>query len=118
MHKDIKILNLLVDKDGILKIMDCSLASFFDLEHKDPMSRIVVMYLAATYNDVGIDLLSAWCILAELLARKSHYGGLLPLSPLSHAFHRTTPTLHARAMPSCPVKITTTAIFNRNAQQI
>ena len=71
MHKDIKILNLSVDKDGILKIMDCGLASFFDLEHKDPMSRIVVMYLAATYNDVGIDLLSAWCILAELLARKA-----------------------------------------------
>lgn len=76
LHRDIKGSNLLIDNDGILKIADFGLASFYDPDRKQPMtSRVVTLWyrppellLGATYYGVGVDLWSAGCILAELLA--------------------------------------------------
>ncbi|KVI06162.1 Protein kinase, ATP binding site-containing protein [Cynara cardunculus var. scolymus] len=78
LHRDIKGSNLLIDNDGILKIADFGLASLYDPQHKQPMtSRVVTLWyrppellLGATYYGVGVDLWSAGCILAELLAGK------------------------------------------------
>lgn len=78
LHRDIKGSNLLIDNDGILKIADFGLASTFDPDHKRPMtSRVVTLWyrppellLGATDYGVGVDLWSAGCILAELLAGK------------------------------------------------
>ncbi|KAI5566572.1 hypothetical protein BDE02_13G029600 [Populus trichocarpa] len=78
LHRDIKGSNLLIDNEGILRIADFGLASFFDPNHKLPMtSRVVTLWyrppellLGATDYGVGIDLWSAGCILAELLAGK------------------------------------------------
>lgn len=78
LHRDIKCSNLLIDNEGILKIADFGLASFFDPESKKPMtSRVVTLWyrppellLGATYYGVGVDLWSAGCILAELLSGK------------------------------------------------
>lgn len=78
LHRDIKGSNLLIDNDGILKIADFGLASTFDPNHKRPMtSRVVTLWyrppellLGATDYGVGVDLWSAGCILAELLAGK------------------------------------------------
>ncbi|XP_050223855.1 probable serine/threonine-protein kinase At1g54610 [Mercurialis annua] len=78
LHRDIKGSNLLIDNEGILRIADFGLASFFDPNHKHPMtSRVVTLWyrppellLGATDYDVGVDLWSAGCILAELLAGK------------------------------------------------
>lgn len=76
LHRDIKGSNLLIDSGGVLKIADFGLASFFDPNHKHPMtSRVVTLWyrppellLGATDYGVGVDLWSAGCILAELLA--------------------------------------------------
>ncbi|GAB2277548.1 hypothetical protein Dimus_012258 [Dionaea muscipula] len=76
LHRDIKGSNLLLDNEGILKIADFGLASFFDPNHKHPMTNRVVtlwyrsleLLLGATDYGVGVDLWSAGCILAELLA--------------------------------------------------
>lgn len=76
LHRDIKGSNLLLDNDGLLKIADFGLASFFDPNKKHPMtSRVVTLWyrapellLGSTDYGVGIDLWSAGCILAELLA--------------------------------------------------
>ncbi|KAK9732758.1 hypothetical protein RND81_04G020000 [Saponaria officinalis] len=76
LHRDIKGSNLLLDNGGILKIADFGLATVFDLNKKHPMtSRVVTLWyrapellLGATDYGVGIDLWSAGCILAELLA--------------------------------------------------
>ncbi|KDP23602.1 hypothetical protein JCGZ_23435 [Jatropha curcas] len=78
LHRDIKGSNLLIDNEGILRIADFGLASFFDPNHKHPMtSRVVTLWyrppellLGATDYGVGVDLWSAGCILAELLAGK------------------------------------------------
>lgn len=78
LHRDIKGSNLLIDNEGVLKIADFGLASFFDPNHKQPMtSRVVTLWyrppellLGATDYGVGVDLWSAGCILAELLAGK------------------------------------------------
>ncbi|KAL3516212.1 hypothetical protein ACH5RR_023114 [Cinchona calisaya] len=78
LHRDIKGSNLLLDNSGILRIADFGLATIFDPSHKHPMtSRVVTLWyrppellLGATDYNVGIDLWSAGCILAELLAGK------------------------------------------------
>ncbi|XP_056168225.1 probable serine/threonine-protein kinase At1g54610 isoform X2 [Syzygium oleosum] len=78
LHRDIKGSNLLIDNGGILKIGDFGLASFYDPDHKHRMtSRVVTLWyrppellLGANDYGVGIDLWSAGCILAELLAGK------------------------------------------------
>lgn len=76
LHRDIKGSNLLIDNEGILKIADFGLATFFDPEQSQHMtSRVVTLWyrppellLGATLYGIGIDLWSAGCILAELLA--------------------------------------------------
>ncbi|KAK1355433.1 hypothetical protein POM88_048689 [Heracleum sosnowskyi] len=78
LHRDIKGSNLLLDNGGVLKIADFWLATVFNPNHKHPMtSRVVTLWyrppellLSATDYSVGIDLWSAGCILAELLAGK------------------------------------------------
>ncbi|KAF5736939.1 serine/threonine-protein kinase [Tripterygium wilfordii] len=94
LHRDIKGSNLLIDNGGILKIADFGLASFFDPNHKLPMtSRVVTLWyrppellLGATDYGVGVDLWSAGCILAELLAGKPIMPGRTEVEQLHKIF--------------------------------
>ncbi|KAK4414113.1 putative serine/threonine-protein kinase [Sesamum alatum] len=94
LHRDIKCSNLLIDSEGILRIADFGLASFFDPEHKRPMtSRVITLWyrppellLGATYYSVGVDLWSAGCILAELLAGKPILRGRTEVEQLHKIF--------------------------------
>ncbi|XP_010250585.1 PREDICTED: probable serine/threonine-protein kinase At1g54610 isoform X1 [Nelumbo nucifera] len=94
LHRDIKGSNLLLDNEGILKIADFGLASFYDPDHKRPMtSRVVTLWyrppellLGGTYYGVGVDLWSAGCILAELLAGKPIMPGRTEVEQLHKIF--------------------------------
>ncbi|XP_058093043.1 probable serine/threonine-protein kinase At1g54610 [Magnolia sinica] len=94
LHRDIKGSNLLLDNHGSLKIADFGLASFYDPDHKQPMtSRVVTLWyrppellLGATYYGVGVDLWSAGCILAELLAGKPIMPGRTEVEQLHKIF--------------------------------
>ncbi|CAI9113162.1 OLC1v1013713C1 [Oldenlandia corymbosa var. corymbosa] len=94
LHRDIKCSNLLIDNNGNLKIADFGLASFYDPDHKQPMtSRVVTLWyrppellLGATYYGVGVDLWSAGCILAELLAGKPIMPGRTEVEQLHKIF--------------------------------
>ncbi|KAK3042523.1 hypothetical protein RJ639_000247 [Escallonia herrerae] len=94
LHRDIKGSNLLIDNEGILKIADFGLASFYDPDRKQPMTNRVVtlwyrppeLLLGATYYGVGVDLWSAGCILAELLAGKPIMPGRTEVEQLHKIF--------------------------------
>ncbi|OIT27005.1 PREDICTED: probable serine/threonine-protein kinase At1g54610 [Nicotiana attenuata] len=94
LHRDIKGSNLLIDSGGALKIADFGLASFFDPNKKQPMtSRVVTLWyrppellLGATDYGVGVDLWSAGCILAELLAGKPIMPGRTEVEQLHKIF--------------------------------
>ncbi|XP_024019777.1 probable serine/threonine-protein kinase At1g54610 [Morus notabilis] len=94
LHRDIKGSNLLLNNEGILKIADFGLATFYDPNHKQPMtSRVVTLWyrppellLGATIYGVGVDLWSAGCILAELLAGKPIMPGRTEVEQLHKIF--------------------------------
>ncbi|KAG2721555.1 hypothetical protein I3843_02G073600 [Carya illinoinensis] len=94
LHRDIKGSNLLLDNEGVLKIADFGLASIFNPNHKQPMtSRVVTLWyrppellLGATDYGVGVDLWSAGCILAELLAGKPIMPGRTEVEQLHKIF--------------------------------
>ncbi|CAL4914389.1 unnamed protein product [Urochloa decumbens] len=94
LHRDIKGSNLLLDNNGMLKIADFGLASFFDPDRKQPMtSRVVTLWyrppellLGATDYGVGVDLWSAGCILAELLAGRPIMPGRTEVEQLHKIF--------------------------------
>jgi len=94
LHRDIKGSNLLLDNNGMLKIADFGLASFFDPSRKQPMtSRVVTLWyrppellLGVTDYGVGVDLWSAGCILAELLAGRPIMPGRTEVEQLHKIF--------------------------------
>lgn len=94
LHRDIKGSNLLIDNNGILKIADFGLASFFDPQQSQPLtSRVVTLWyrppellLGATYYGTAVDLWSAGCILAELYAGKPIMPGRTEVEQLHKIF--------------------------------
>ncbi|XP_057728508.1 probable serine/threonine-protein kinase At1g54610 [Arachis stenosperma] len=94
LHRDIKGSNLLIDNNGILKIADFGLASFFDPNQIQPLtSRVVTLWyrppellLGATYYGTAVDLWSTGCILAELYAGKPIMPGRTEVEQLHKIF--------------------------------
>ncbi|KAM7266484.1 hypothetical protein ACFE04_004381 [Oxalis oulophora] len=94
LHRDIKGSNLLIDKDGILKIGDFGLATFFHPDQDQPLtSRVVTLWyrppellLGATEYGVAIDLWSAGCIIAELFAGKPIMPGQTEVEQMHKIF--------------------------------
>lgn len=93
LHRDIKGSNLLIDNNGILKIADFGLASYFDNQNKVPLtSRVVTLWyrppellFGAIQYGVAVDLWSTGCILGELYAGKPIMPGRTEvLLQLSH----------------------------------
>lgn len=94
LHRDIKGSNLLIDKNGMLKIADFGLANHFDPKRKNPLtSRVVTLWyrapellLGSTDYGVGIDLWSAGCLLAEMFAGRPIMAGRTEVEQLHKIF--------------------------------
>ncbi|KAL6145111.1 hypothetical protein ACLB2K_055799 [Fragaria x ananassa] len=94
LHRDIKGSNLLVDNNGILKIADFGLASFYDPHHSVPLtSRVVTLWyrppellLGASKYGVAVDLWSTGCILGELYSGKPILPGKTEVEQLHKIF--------------------------------
>ncbi|KAL1211679.1 putative serine/threonine-protein kinase [Cardamine amara subsp. amara] len=94
LHRDIKGANLLIDDGGVLKIGDFGLATFFDASKRQQMTNVVVtlwyrapelLHGVVEYS-VGVDLWSAGCILAELLAGRPIMPGLTESDQLQRIY--------------------------------
>ena len=76
LHRDIKGSNLLIDKNGMLKIADFGLANYYNPNKPVALTNRVVtlwyrspeLLLGTTRYGPGIDLWSAGCLLAEMFA--------------------------------------------------
>ncbi|CAH8355003.1 unnamed protein product [Eruca vesicaria subsp. sativa] len=94
LHRDIKGSNLLVNNDGVLKIGDFGLASFYNPEKHQPLtSRVVTLWyrapellLGSTDYGPGIDLWSVGCILAELFVGKPIMPGRTEVEQMHKIF--------------------------------
>ncbi|KAL5571168.1 hypothetical protein UlMin_020765 [Ulmus minor] len=94
LHRDIKGSNLLIDNNGILKIADFGLASFYDPRHNVPLtSRVVTLWyrppellLGASHYGVAVDLWSTGCILGELYSGKPILPGKTEVEQLHKIF--------------------------------
>ncbi|KAE8678088.1 Cyclin-dependent kinase C-1 [Hibiscus syriacus] len=94
LHRDIKGSNLLIDNNGILKIADFGLASFYDPHQSQPLtSRVVTLWyrppellLGATNYGTAVDLWSTGCVLAELYAGKPIMPGRTEVEQLHKIF--------------------------------
>ncbi|XP_075084416.1 putative serine/threonine-protein kinase At1g54610 [Nicotiana tabacum] len=94
LHRDIKGSNLLIDKNGMLKIADFGLANFYQIKTKRPLtSRVVTLWyrapellLGSTDYGVGIDLWSAGCLLAEMFVGRPIMPGRNEIEQLHKIF--------------------------------
>ncbi|KAM7514659.1 hypothetical protein LguiA_004242 [Lonicera macranthoides] len=94
LHRDIKGSNLLIDKNGLLKIADFGLAKCFNPEKKRPLtSRVVTLWyrapellLGSTDYGIGIDLWSAGCLMAEMFVGRPILPGRTEVEQLHRIF--------------------------------
>ncbi|GLT74608.1 hypothetical protein SLA2020_463960 [Shorea laevis] len=94
LHRDIKGSNLLIDKNGMLKIADFGLANFYSPRNRHPLtSRVVTLWyrapellLGAKDYGVGIDLWSAGCLLAEMFTGRPIMPGRNEVEQLHKIF--------------------------------
>ncbi|XP_052283620.1 cyclin-dependent kinase 7-like [Dreissena polymorpha] len=93
LHRDMKPNNLLINKDGVLKLGDFGLAKFFGSPNRIYTHQVVtrwyrcpeLLFGARNYG-TGVDTWAVGCILAELLLRVPFLAGETDLDQLSKIF--------------------------------
>ncbi len=100
LHRDLKPNNLLIDKNGVLKIGDFGLARFFGSPNRQYTHMVVTRWyrapellFGAKKYGTGVDIWAVGCILAELLVRVPFVAGESDLDQLTKIFQAMgTPT--------------------------
>ncbi|XP_045811355.1 protein IMPAIRED IN BABA-INDUCED STERILITY 1-like [Trifolium pratense] len=94
MHRDIKVSNILLNNEGVLKIGDFGLANTISPNNKHPLtSRVVTLWyrppellMGATNYGVSVDLWSVGCVFAELFLGKPILKGRTEVEQLHKIF--------------------------------
>ncbi|EEF32385.1 ATP binding protein, putative [Ricinus communis] len=94
LHRDIKVSNILVNNEGILKIGDFGLANVLNPKNKHQLtSRVVTLWyrppellMGSTSYGVSVDLWSVGCVFAELLVGKPLLKGRTEVEQLHKIF--------------------------------
>ncbi|KAM3311479.1 hypothetical protein ACQJBY_031876 [Aegilops geniculata] len=94
LHRDMKGSNLLIDSNGVLKIADFGLATFYDPESRQPLtSRVATLWyrppellLGATRYSAAVDMWSTGCIFGELLTAKPTMPGRTEVEQIHKIF--------------------------------
>ncbi|XP_027358841.1 protein IMPAIRED IN BABA-INDUCED STERILITY 1-like [Abrus precatorius] len=94
MHRDIKVSNILLNNEGILKIGDFGLANTISTNNKHPLtSRVVTLWyrppellMGSTNYGVSVDLWSVGCVFAELFLGKPVLKGRTEVEQLHKIF--------------------------------
>ncbi|KAK7316325.1 hypothetical protein VNO77_35278 [Canavalia gladiata] len=94
MHRDIKVSNILLNNEGVLKIGDFGLANTISTSNKHPLtSRVVTLWyrppellMGSTNYGVSVDLWSVGCVFAELFLGKPILKGRTEVEQLHKIF--------------------------------
>lgn len=93
LHRDIKPQNLLVNKDGVLKIADFGFARFIASPGREMTAGVISnwyrppeIFFGAKYYSYGVDIWSTGCIFAEMIKRKPLFQGATEIDILTKIF--------------------------------
>ncbi|KAL5543966.1 hypothetical protein UlMin_007750 [Ulmus minor] len=93
LHRDLKTSNLLINKDGVLKICDFGMSRQYGSPLKPYTSLVVTLWyrapellLGSKKYSTAIDLWSVGCIMAELVAKEPLFRGKTELDQLDKIF--------------------------------
>jgi CTD kinase subunit alpha len=83
LHRDLKAANILVSRDGVLKLADFGLARFYVKQHRPAYTNRVVtiwyrspeLLLGETRYDGAVDIWSVACIMVEMFLRDPIFPG-------------------------------------------
>ncbi|KAK9766671.1 Cyclin-dependent kinase catalytic subunit [Basidiobolus ranarum] len=100
LHRDLKPQNLLIDKEGVLKIADFGLARAFGIPMRNYTHEIVTLWyrapevlLGSKHYATGVDMWSVGCIFAEMSNKRPLFPGDSEIDELFKIFRLLgTPT--------------------------
>jgi len=93
LHRDLKPQNLLIDKEGVLKIADLGLARTFTIPLRQYTHEVVTLWyrapevlLGSKVYSTALDMWSIGCIFAELVNNRPLFPGDSEIDELFHIF--------------------------------
>ena len=101
LHRDMKPQNLLVDKNGILKIADFGFARFIASPGREMTAGVISdwyrppeIFFGAKYYSYGVDIWSAGCIFAEMINRMPLFNGSSEIEILTNRVETLEQTIN------------------------